>query len=738
MSLKRANAGLSALALVCACTAGPQPDTLPPASAADVASAASPPAAAVRPVRDTYHGVEVVDPYRWLEDWSDDEVREWSEQQDTYARSILDGLPHVEGIRARVEQILSAKTIRHYDLQARDDRLFAIKAEPPKQQPFLVELGANADPATARVLVDPNAIDAEGGTSIDWYDPSPDGSMIAVSLSHGGSESGDLHLYDRGSLREIEAPVPKVNGGTAGGDMAWMPDGSGLFYSRYPREGERPAEEMDGFVQVYFHRLGTDAKDDRYEIGKGFPRIAEIALDMDDETGRLLATVQDGDGGEFSHYVRTKAGKWKQLSEFGDGIVQAFFGPKRSIYLVSRKDAPRGKILRLRSPKLDAKRAKVVVPELEDSIVTSFWGASSVQATDTRLFVTYQLGGPSEIRAFDHDGKSMTAPKQLSLASVGGITQVGGGKIMFSSTSYTHPEAWYAFDPATGETEKTALATTPPVDLSGLEVVREFAISKDGTKVPLNIVLPRGFERDGSRPCLVTGYGGYGISRTPRYSASSAVLLEQGVCAVTANIRGGGEYGERWHREGNLTRKQNVFDDFAAVLQHLIDRKYTTAEGIAIIGGSNGGLLMGATMVQHPELVKVVVSSVGIYDMLRVELSPNGRFNITEFGTVKNKDQFEALYAYSPYHNVADDAAYPPTLFLTGANDPRVDPMQSRKMTARLQAATSSNAPILLRTESSTGHGGSTPLDIRIEQAAHVYAFLLHHLGVAYDTSRRL
>ncbi len=729
-SMKRTRASLVALAAACACTRGVQPVSPP--------SAAAPPSTPKVPVKDTYHGVEVVDDYRWLEDGDDPAVRAWSERQNAYARSILDALPHVADIRGRVRKILAAKTVRHQDLQARGERLFALRVEPPNQQPFLVELGPGGDPAPARILVDPNAIDPGGGTSIDWYVPSPDGSVIAVSLSRGGSECGDLHLYDRESRREIEPVLPRVNGGTAGGDLAWMPDGSGFFYTRYPREGERPAEEMEGFVQVFFHPLGRPTRDDRYEIGREFPRIAEIQLDMDDATGRLLATVQFGDGGQFSHHLRAPAGTWRQLSAFGDGVVQAVFGPARSIYVVSRKDAPRGRILRLEAPDLDVARAAVVVPELEDSIVTSFWGAASVQATDSRLWVTYQRGGPSEIRAFDHQGRPLPAPRQPPLASVGGITQTRQGRILFASESYTQPSAWYAFDPATGKTEKTALAVAPVVDLSGLEVVREFATSKDGTRIPLHIVLPPGFQRDGSHPCLVTGYGGYGISLAPGYRAIGAVVLEQGVCSVTANLRGGGEYGERWHQEGCLTRKQNVFDDFAAVLGHLIERRYTSADRLAIIGGSNGGLLMGATMVQHPGRVKAVVSSVGLYDMLRVERSPNGRFNVTEFGTVRDRDQFEALRAYSPYHHVVDHTAYPPTLLLTGANDPRVDPMQSRKMAARLQAATSSGAPVLLRTESGTGHGGSTPLDVRIEQATHVYAFLLHYLGVVYDPDRTL
>jgi prolyl oligopeptidase len=262
--------------------------------------------------------------------------------------------------------------------------------------------------------------------------------------------------------------------------------------------------------------------------------------------------------------------------------------------------------------------------------------------------------------------------------------------------------------------------------------VREFATSKDSTQVPLSIILPKSTKLDGSNPCLVTGYGGYGISMTPSFRPTNRVLLDQGIVIVVANLRGGGEFGEAWHRSGNLTKKQNVFDDFAAVLRHLIDRRFTSPEHLAIIGGSNGGLLMGATLTQHSGLVRAVVSSVGIYDMLRVEHSPNGAFNIPEFGTVKDREQFDALYAYSPYHHVKDGNSYPAVLMLTGANDPRVDPMQSRKMTARLQAASRSSRPILLRTSGNTGHGAGTPLSEQIAEQADIYAFLLEQLQIKF------
>jgi prolyl oligopeptidase len=248
--------------------------------------------------------------------------------------------------------------------------------------------------------------------------------------------------------------------------------------------------------------------------------------------------------------------------------------------------------------------------------------------------------------------------------------------------------------------------------------------------VPVNIVRRKGVKLDGSNPVLLTGYGGYGISIEPGFSVLRRIWIDHGGVYAQANLRGGGEFGEQWHREGMLTSKQNVFDDFAAAMQYMIDAGYTSPEKLAIVGGSNGGLLMGAMITQHPELCRAVLSSVGIYDMLRVELTPNGEFNIPEFGTVKNLDQFRALYAYSPYHNVKDGTAYPSVLFLTGANDPRVDPMHSRKMTARLQAASSSGRPVLLRTSSKTGHGSGTPLTEQIDRSVHYHAFLLNELGL--------
>jgi prolyl oligopeptidase len=682
-------------------------------------------------VSDTYHGVTVTEDYRWLEDWDDAKVREWSDAQNAWARAVLDGLPSRDAIRGRVAEILEAETDSYFALAWSGGRLFAIKNQPPKQQPFLVVMPSPDLPGEATVVLDPNEIDPEGSTTIDWYVPSPDGQKVAVSLSRGGTESGDVHVVDVATGEKIDVVIPRVNGGTAGGDLTWTPDGSGFFYTRYPRPGERPEEDLDFYQQLWFHEIGTPLDSDRMELGDGLPRVAEITAQTD-PTGRVLATVQDGDSGRFEHHLRGLDGTWVQLTRHEDRVVQAVLADDGSIFMISRKDAPRGKVLRMPRERLSIAAARTIVEQGPETIVSDFYGPSPMVITPGRLYLTYQLGGPSTIRVFDHSGRAQTGPQVLAVSRVGQIVALDGDAVLYGNESYLVPFAWYRFDPTSERAEKTALAEQSPVDLSGIEVVREKAASEDGTSVPVNILRRVGIGLDGSHPVLLYGYGGYGVSVTPRFNPILAVWLEQGGVYAAANIRGGGEFGEAWHRAGTLTTKQNTFDDFAAAMRHVIDGGYTSPERLAILGGSNGGLLMGAMITQVPERARAVVSIVGIYDMLRVELSPNGAFNIPEYGTVEDEDQFRALHAYSPYHNVADKTSYPAVLFMTGANDPRVDPMQSRKMTARLQAATGSGKPILLRTSAETGHGGGTPLSARVEEYTDWLAFLFHELELPF------
>ncbi len=327
----------------------------------------------------------------------------------------------------------------------------------------------------------------------------------------------------------------------------------------------------------------------------------------------------------------------------------------------------------------------------------------------------------------------MTIPP---VSSISEIVAVGSGDVLVRIGSFLQPPAWWRFESKESKLLPTALFETSACNFDDAELVRDFAVSKDGTRVPASIIRRKGTKLNGANPTLLTAYGGYGLSQKPHFLGPAArIWLDQGGVYVDANLRGGSEYGEEWHRAGNLTHKQNVFDDFLACAQHLIDQKYTSPDHLAIMGGSNGGLLMGAAFTERPDLFRAVVSRVGIYDMLRVELDPNGAFNITEFGTVTHPAQFKALYAYSPYHHVKDGVAYPAILFSTGENDHRVNPMQSRKMTALLQAATSSSRPILLRTSASEGHGMGTALDALIEQNADIYSFLFDQLGVRYRSA---
>jgi prolyl oligopeptidase len=328
------------------------------------------------------------------------------------------------------------------------------------------------------------------------------------------------------------------------------------------------------------------------------------------------------------------------------------------------------------------------------------------------------------------DGKNARTIPIPEISSVSEMESLEDNSLLFRDVSYTEPAAWFQVTDPAKPPVRTALVSTSPVSFTDIEVTREFATSKDGTKIPLNIVRRKGTKQDGNNPTLLYGYGGYGISMSPRFDFTSRLWYDHGGVFVVANIRGGGEFGEEWHKAGNLTKKQNVFDDFATAAKYLIDRKWTRSEKLALLGGSNGGLLMGALITQHPELMRAVVSFVGIYDMLRVELAPNGAFNVTEFGTVKDPDQFKALYAYSPYHHVVDGTKYPSILFMTGANDGRVAPYHSRKMTARLDEANKSANPILLRTSSSAGHGIGTALSERIKQQADEYSFLFAQLGI--------
>jgi prolyl oligopeptidase len=672
------------------------------------------------PVTDEYYGIQVHDDFRWLEDSDDSAVKDWTTEQNKFTQSVLDRYPNRRPLYDRLEYLYSDTTI-YFEIHYVKGRLFALKFQPPRQQPYLVSLTSPYDVESEKTVFDPNEYDSSGNTAIDFYTPSLDGQLMAISLSEGGSEDGSLHLFEVDSGKQLPDVISRVNYPTAGGSVAWNADCSGFYYTRYPHQGERSQEDMFFYQQVYFHSLGEPVENDTYVIGEEFPRIAEIELHTTEDARYLLALVRNGDGGEMAHYLRGPEDVWRQVTEFKDEIQEAALGPDGYLYLLSRRDAPRGQILRLPFADPDLMKAETIIPQRSGAI-------ESFLPTKDLLYTVELDGGPSKLSVFTNKGEELPQVPVEPISSIWQMVRLEDNEILFRSMSFITPTSWYHYDPQKEECRRTALFFPPPEDFSDCEVVREFATSNDGTRVPLNIIRRKGTSLDGSNPTLLTGYGGYGISMTPYFNIRRRVWFDKGGIIAVANLRGGGEFGEEWHKDGYLTNKQNVFDDFIACARFLIERKYTNPDKLCIEGGSNGGLLMGAALTQHPELFRAVVSRVGIYDMLRVELDPNGEFNVTEFGTVNNPQHFEVLYDYSPYHRVDDGTHYPAVLLTTGEHDGRVNPSHSRKMTARLQEATGSENPVLLRV-STVGHGMGTSLDEMIAEETDIYAFLFDQLG---------
>jgi prolyl oligopeptidase len=683
-----------------------------------------------KPVSTEYQGVTVEDPYQWLEEDNNPQVKAWSDAQNQRTRQNLDKLPDRAAIEKQLTDWYAKTSPSYFSLVSRPGILFAMKFQPPKQQPLLVTLASADDLKSEKVVLDPNVLDTQGKTTIDWFEPSLDGKRVAISLSKGGSEDGTLHFCETATGKALADTIAHVQYPTAGGSAAWNPDGTGVYYTRFPRKGDRPDADLNFYQQIYFHKFGTPDTEDTYSIGKEFPRIAEIALQTSRDGKYVLATVANGDGGDFAHYLLGPDGTWKQITQFSDQIKIARLGRDNALYLLSRADAPRGKILRLPLDVPELKNAAEIVAA-GDAVIEYI-----VPSTDA-LYVGDLLGGPSQIRRFDLNGKNEMVIPISQISAVQEMLALEDGSLLFRAVSYTEPAAWFHCANEKNEPTKTALRSTSPVSFADIEVTREFATSKDGTKIPLNILFRKGLKRDGQNPTLLYGYGGYGISLSPNFDFTRRLWFDRGGVYVVANIRGGGEFGEDWHKAGNLTKKQNVFDDFATAAEYLVKENYTRPEKLAMQGGSNGGLLMGAMITQHPDLMRAVVSQVGIYDMLRVELAPNGAFNVTEFGTVKDPEQFKALYAYSPYHHVLDGTKYPSILMMTGANDGRVAPYHSRKMTARLIEANKSGNPILLRTSSSAGHGIGTALSERVKQLADIYAFFFAQLGMKKEMIKK-
>ncbi len=491
-----------------------------------------------QPVTDTYHGVAVVDDYRWLEDDASVDVKRWASEQNTATRRYLDGIAQRPAIAARVAELLRSAPVQHYDFVYRT-QLFAMKNQPPKNQPLLVVMPPSLDLAAEQVILDPNTMDeGKGRTTIDFFKPSFDGRHVIVSLSQNGSEEGTAYVYDVASGQRLPDIIRGVMYPTAGGSVEWAADNRGFYYTRYPQADERPSEDRHFYQQLYFHELGAPQTSDRYVLGKELPRIAEIALEASRDGRILLAEVRNGDGGEIAYYLRAADGAWTKVAGFEDGVKQAALGDDGNLYAMSVKDAPLGRILAIPTSIPTLAHARVVVPE--SKIV-----AERVLPTRSRLYVSYRVGGPSRVRMFDFHGKRLGELPSEPVSDTLVTERLEGDDVLVSSVSYVTPRTVYVYRARTNKLVPTDLNGGYPFDLKDAVVRREYAVSKDGTRVPVTVILRKDARRDGNNPTLLYGYGGYGLSMTPYFSTMMRLWLDYGGVYAVANIRGGASSASR-------------------------------------------------------------------------------------------------------------------------------------------------------------------------------------------------
>jgi prolyl oligopeptidase len=660
-----------------------------------------------------YGDVKVTDPYRWLENADDPDTIRWVEAENALTRSYLDG-PRREAIKERLTRLVDYPRVSVPEKQG--TRYFYTKNSGLQNQSVLyVRDGLSG---AERVLIDPNALSPDGTVALVGTAATQDGALMGYSLSRSGSDRQEILVRDVATGRDLPDLVQWAKF-TA---ITWTPDKKGFYYTRFPRPGSVPAGEENYTSQVYYHVLG-EAQDkdtlvfdspDRKEIIWG----ASLTLD-----GRyLVLTGYEGSSDKSEVWIadRQQGGKPEVLFKgFDDAYAYAGDADGRLFFLTD-KGAPLWRLVSVDVAR-GAREAVAVLPEGKERL-------EAAVIVNKQVVVKRLKDAGNRIAIHDLDGRES---RQIELPALGSISVITGEaddtEMFFGFTSFAYPLTPFRYDFSTGKTSEFAHVDAK-VDASAYEVKQAWFSSKDGTKVPMFLVHKKGLALDGRRPALLSGYGGFNVNITPGFSASKVYWLEQGGIYAVANLRGGGEYGETWHQAGMLANKQNVFDDFIAAAEWLIKSGYTSRDRLAIQGGSNGGLLVGAAMTQRPELFGAVVCQVPVADMLRYHLFTVGRFWIPEYGSADDPKQFPFLYRYSPYHNVKDGTAYPPTLVTTADTDDRVAPGLAKKFAARLQAASGGDAPILIRVETKAGHGGGKPISKQIDETADIYAFLFKAL----------
>jgi len=671
-------------------------------------------------VEETLHGRVIRDAYRWLEDADSAETQQFVREQLAYARSVLDAIPGREQLHQRLSELLTIGTIG--TPQIAGHRYFYMRREGRQNQPILYVRGSvNGED---RVLVDPNQMAADGTIAMDWWYPSRDGQYVAYGLSAGGSEMSTLQVLETATGKLLPDKIER----TRAASLAWRADHSGFFYTRYPRKRDVPEGEEAYHRRVFYHALGTNADSDPQIFGEGRDPEDWPNVDLSEDGRYLLITVEQGWTKTELFLVDLAAGT--EAVRITDGKDSVYRGEifQGHLYVASNEDAPRYRVFKGRVEQPERSFWRELIPQSEAVL-------QGIEVIHSELFALYERNVVSEIKVFSTEGRLLA---DVALPGLGSVTGLGGEwdseEMFFGFQSFTVPPTVYRVDlrPGTGMAPSLwAKIEAASIEPSHYEVKQVWYASKDGTRVPMFLFHRKGLERDGRNATLLTGYGGFNISLTPTFTGDRYLWLERGGVFAVANLRGGAEFGEEWHRAGMRDKKQNVFDDFFAAAEYLIAEGYTSREHLAIRGGSNGGLLMGAALTQRPELFRAVVCQVPLLDMLRYQDFQIAKLWIPEYGSAEDPAQFEWLYAYSPYHHVRKGTVYPAVLFMTGEFDTRVDPLHAKKMAALLQAeaANGKDRPILLRIETKAGHGAGKPVGKLVEELTDVYAFLLWMAG---------
>lgn len=669
-----------------------------------------PPATARGSVVDTVHGVSIADPYRWLEDQWSDQTRAWIDEQNSYTEEVFKSLPNLESIEARLSELMKVDYVGT-----------------PSQRPgkfFLYKRGADQDLYTIcmrreldgvdEVLLDPHSLSEDHTISYTLFDISLDGALIAFGIRKGGEDQTEVHFMNTDTKEELTDTLPKAY---YYGQVVLDPRNAGVFYCRYDSE--------DG-PKVFYHTFGQDLKSDEM-IFEGNASAEEfIGIDVSQDGKYLILSLETGSSGEKNELYFKELGTDQPVQTLVNDITANFSGIAvgNYVYLKTDWEAPNGRIFVVNLKDPASQNWREVVP-VSDLVMKDF------SLTGGKLCVTYLDSVKSKVSVFEPNGQYV---RDISFPNIGSVSSVHGrwdsDLAFYSFTSYNSPRTVYRYSVATGESEIWEKSSIE-IDPSSMEIKQVWFESTDSAVVPMFVVHKKGIKLDGTNPTLLSGYGGFRISQTPHFSKTILTWVENGGIYAVANIRGGSEFGEEWHKAATFENKQHSFDDFIAAAEWLIDNKYTRPSKLAIRGGSNGGLLVGAVMNQRPELFKAVICSYPLLDMVRFHNFLVAKFWVSEYGSSDDPDQFKYIYDYSPYHQVKADTEYPAVLFLTGDGDTRVDPCHARKMTALMQATVSSENPILLRYEIKAGHSGGKPKSKIIKDSAEELGFLFWQLDAA-------